>query len=57
MAIHFKGKIDFFIFLFYLIHHNQTGYKDNHFILYITKKHNYVLVSCLYCLSLSFILK
>jgi hypothetical protein len=30
----------FFYILFFLVHHNQIRYKNNHFVLYIISEHN-----------------
>ena len=43
ITIYIKSKIYFFILLYH-VHRKQRGYRDNHFILYITTKHNSIFV-------------
>jgi hypothetical protein len=44
-TIHLKSKINIvFHILLYYVYSNQTRYKDNHLILYITIKHNFISI-------------
>jgi len=53
---HIKSKI--YIFIFFFVHCNKEGYKNNHFILYLSTKHNFIFIffsvlsSLFYCFYL-----